>query len=177
MALYQVGESMERVLVSACLLGQKVRYDGEGKLCNDAVLQRWRASGRVVAFCPEVAGGLSTPRPPAEISNGRGGRAVLNREALVIEIGGRDVSAQFIAGAAAALQRASELGIRVAVLKEGSPSCGSGYIYDGSFAGLTVRAQGVTAALLIQNGVFVFSELQLSEADEKLRQLEASGDA
>jgi uncharacterized protein YbbK (DUF523 family) len=115
---------MERVLVSACLLGQKVRYDGEGKLCSDEVLQRWRASGRVVPFCPEIAGGFSTPRPPAEISNGQGGSAVLSGEAVVLHSGGNDVSAQFIAGAMAALHQASELGIRVAVLKKAAHRAG-----------------------------------------------------
>lgn len=168
-------KNVARVHVSACLLGEKVRYDGDDRLCNDGILQGWRKSGRVVPFCPEIAGGFPTPRPPAEISNGQGGSAVLCGNAEVLEAGGNDVTEKFIAGARAALQKASELRIRVAVMKEGSPSCGSTYTYDGSFAGGTVDKPGVAAALLLVHGVFVFSETQLAQADEKIRSLEANG--
>jgi uncharacterized protein YbbK (DUF523 family) len=170
-----IGENVERVLVSSCLLGQKVRYDGGDKLCSDEILQCWRASGRVVPFCPEIAGGFPTPRPPAEISKGQGGSAVLSGKAVVREAGGYDVTEQFVAGANAALRKAIDLGIRVAVLKEGSPSCGSTYTHDGNFAGGTAQKPGVTAALLLHHGLFVFSESQLKQADEKIRSLEANG--
>ena len=163
---------MERMLVSACLLGEKVRYDGGDKLCDDEILARWSANGRVVALCPELAGGFPTPRPPAEISNGKGGLAVLDGKAKVIEIAGQDVTAKYVAGASAALRKAVELGIRIAVLKEGSPSCGSAHTYDGSFTGRMVAKPGVTAAWLQEHGIFVFNELQLPEAEEKIKALE-----
>ncbi|HEX6739834.1 MAG TPA: DUF523 domain-containing protein [Vicinamibacteria bacterium] len=165
-----------RVLVSACLLGERVRYNGADAASASAVLARWLAEGRVVPFCPEVAGGLGVPREPAEIEieiNGSGGRAVLEGRARVLTVSGADVTPAFLAGANGALARAREEGIRVAVLKEGSPSCGSGFIYDGSFSGRRVGEVGVTAALLEREGLRVFSELQLEAADAWLRELES----
>lgn len=168
---------MNLVLVSACLLGSPVRYDGAHKRSSSAVLQRWVAEGRVVSVCPEVAGGLPVPRAPAEITAGAGGAAVLLGRAKVVDPQATDLSAQFVAGARHALQLALARGIRVAVLKEGSPSCGSGYIYDGTFVGGRVAEQGVTAALLESAGVRVFSETQLEQADEYLIGLGASDTA
>jgi uncharacterized protein YbbK (DUF523 family) len=164
---------MQRVLVSACLLGQKVRYDGGDKLCTDETLNRWQAEGRVVPFCPEVAGGLPTPRPAAEISGAGGGAGVLISRARVLDVGGTDVTAAFVVGAAAALEQLKAHGIRMAVLKDGSPSCGSTHTYDGSFSGATTAQPGVTAALLRENGVSVFSENEWLEAEAQLERLEA----
>jgi uncharacterized protein YbbK (DUF523 family) len=161
------------VLVSACLLGHKVRYDGGDKACNSDILERWLKQGRVLAICPEVAGGLPTPRPPAEIENAKGGVQVLRGAARVIEDTGHDVTPQFVAGAQAALRLAQAKGVRLAVLKEGSPSCGSGLVYDGSFSGRTMPGAGVTAALLRENGIFVFSELQIQQAQAQLEVLDA----
>ena len=166
---------MEYVLVSACLLGQAVRYNGGDKRCDDDILQRWLSEGRVVAICPEVAGGLPVPRPAAEIAGGAGGRTVLEGLARVVDSSGRDVSAHFVDGAEHAARLARARGIRVAVLKEGSPSCGSSFSYDGSFARVRVPVPGVTAARLIQDGIAVYSEEQLAQADARLRQLEAAG--
>ena len=163
---------MERILVSACLLGHAVRYNAQDQRCDDDVVQRWVAEGRVVAVCPEVAGGLPVPRPPAEIAGRAGGAQVLARAARVVDASGGDVSAQFIAGAAQALATARAHGIRVAVLKEGSPSCGSTYTYDGTFTGTRVPYAGVTAAQLQAAGVRVFSEAQLATADAFVRDLE-----
>lgn len=165
---------MHRILVSACLLGQAVRYNATDKRCDDDLLRRWMEEGRIVAVCPEVSGGLPVPRPPAEISGGAGGAAVLRASARVIAVTGQDVTAEFVRGAEQALARAHEHGIRVAVLKEGSPSCGSGYSYDGTFTGTRVPAPGVTTAHLQRAGVRVFSELQLGEADAWLRALDAA---
>lgn len=164
---------MERVLVSACLLGHPVRYDAQGKRSDDSVLQRWIAEGRVVSVCPEVAGGLPVPRPPAEIMGGAGGAAVLAGVAHVVANDGSDVSAAFVAGATQALAVARTHNIRVAVLKEGSPSCGSGYTYDGSFTRTRVPHVGVATAALNAAGVRVFSETQWAEADRLVRVLEA----
>ena len=164
---------MESVLVSACLLGEKIRYDGSDKRCDDPILQRWLQEGRVVPVCPEVVGGLPTPRAPAEIAEGAGGLEVLRQAGKVMDATGRDVSEQFKQGAWQALQLVRSKGIRIAVLKEGSPSCGSGYTYDGSFTGKKVDQPGVTTARLREAGVRVFSEAQLRQVDELLKLLEA----
>lgn len=159
---------LPKVLVSACLLGQPVRYNGADKRCDDAVLQRWLREGRVVPVCPEVAGGLPVPRAPAEIAGAAGGAQVLAGSARVVDASGADVSAAFVAGAERALALALAQGIRVAVLKEGSPSCGSGYSYDGSFSATRVPLPGVTTARLRAAGLLVFSELELAAADAAL---------
>ncbi len=163
----------ERVLVSACLLGAPVRYHGRGAACEAALLQRWQAEGRLVAFCPEVAGGLPTPRPPAEIEPGQSGQAVLHGRARVLDREGADVTAAFVAGAQQALARARAQGLRLAVLKEDSPSCGSARVYDGHFAGQRLPGAGVTAALLREAGLQVFSEWELAAAAQALARLEA----
>ncbi|MGE0132942.1 MAG: DUF523 domain-containing protein [Blastocatellales bacterium] len=164
---------MESVLVSSCLLGEAVRYNGADKRCDHHVLQRWIREGRVTLVCPEVAGGLLIPRPPAEIADGAGGLKVLTGVAKVVDANGRKVSEHFVKGAEQALDLARSRNIRIAVLKEGSPSCGSSYTYDGSFSGTKTPHPGVTAALLRQAGIHVFSEAQLEEADSLLKRFEA----
>jgi uncharacterized protein YbbK (DUF523 family) len=166
-------ENMQLVLVSSCLLGSPVRYNDIHKRCESEVLARWQAQGRVVPVCPEVAGGLPVPRPPAEITSGAGGAKVLLGQARVFDRQGQDVSHAFISGAQHVLVQAQSQNIRVAVLKEGSPSCGSGYIYDGCFSGVRVAEQGVLAALLAGSGISVFSEDQFVAANEMLLRLEA----
>lgn len=161
-----IRSELPKVLVSACLLGQPVRYDGRASGHPD-LLQAWQREGRVVPLCPEVAGGLPTPRPPAEIPGGQGG-AVLDGEAQVVTIVGEDVSAAFLAGGRLALELVRRHGIRVAVLKSGSPSCGNRLVYDGTFSGSKISGEGVTAALLRREGVLVFSELELDEAAKAL---------
>jgi len=144
-----------RVLISACLLGLCVRYNAK-TLPIHPHLAALAAQGRAIPYCPEVAGGLPTPRPPAECPTG--GEAVLAGIGQVINDEGQDLTSHFLAGARMALQTAQELQLETAVLKEGSPSCGSAYIYDGSFSGKRVQGMGVTAALLRQAGITVFSE-------------------
>jgi uncharacterized protein YbbK (DUF523 family) len=163
---------MELVLVSGCLLGQAVRYNGSDKLCNNNILQRWVEEGRVVSVCPEVAGGLGVPRLPAEISNGLGGLNVIIGIAKVIDSASNEVTKEFVKGAEFALELAKSKNIKIAVLKEGSPSCGTNFIYDGTFAGRKVFDVGVTTALLQRAGIKVFSENQLEEANKLLKQLE-----
>ncbi|WP_434699084.1 DUF523 domain-containing protein [Pseudomonas sp. D1-1] len=162
---------MQKILVSRCLLGHRVRYDGGARGPFD-LLQHWLDEGRLVPLCPEVAGGLPTPRPAAEIPGGQGAR-VLDGNAAVITTEGEDVSAQFLSGAYQALALAREHGIRIAVLKANSPSCGNLLTYDGTFSGVKIRGEGVTAALLKRNGVRVFSELELAEAALALKALTA----
>ncbi|PUA44766.1 DUF523 domain-containing protein [Pseudomonas protegens] len=160
---------MHKILVSRCLLGHRVRYDGGASGPFDQ-LAAWLQEGRVVALCPEVAGGLPTPRAAAEIPGGQGGDVLAGR-APVMTTEGEDVSAQFLSGARQALELVEQHGIRVAVLKANSPSCGNLLTYDGTFSGVKVSGEGVTAALLKQHGVQVFSELQLSEAASALAAL------
>jgi uncharacterized protein YbbK (DUF523 family) len=163
---------MVRVLVSSCLLGERVRYNGAAASSHDIILGAWIDEGRVVPFCPEVAGGLGVPRPPAEI-RGADGEAVLDARGAVITHAGTDVTANFLDGARKALDAARARGVRVAVLKDGSPSCGSSWIYDGTFSGARQAGRGVTAALLEREGIRVFSERELREAQEYVRTLEA----
>jgi len=153
---------MQKILVSACLLGEAVRYDGAAH-GPFAQLQAWQAEGRVLALCPEMAGGLPTPRPPAEILGGQG-RAVLAGQQVVRDCHGRDVSDAFRAGAARALALVREQGIGMAVLKARSPSCGNRQTYSGEFSGRLVEGAGVTAAALQAAGVVVFNEDELEQA-------------
>lgn len=162
---------MEKILVSRCLLGHRVRYDG-GAHGPFGLLERWQAEGRVVALCPEVAGGLPTPRPPAEIPGGQGAE-VLDGARPVLGVDGEDVTAAFVAGAEQALALVERHGIRLALLKARSPSCGNRENYDGSFTGARVAGEGVTAAALRRAGVRVFSEEELAELAAALAELEA----
>jgi uncharacterized protein YbbK (DUF523 family) len=162
---------VEKVLVSACLLGANVRYHGGNARLLHPILQRWADEGRLVSTCPEVAGGLTTPRPAAEVRWGTGEQS--ERLLIVRTSDGRDVSDAFARGAEEALAVARRFRIRVAVLKDGSPSCGATAIFDGTFSGTKVAGEGVTAALLRANGVHVFSDTQLDQAASVLGALEA----
>lgn len=140
-----------RILISACLLGTCCRYDGGGNR------QEWAEElGRryeLVPVCPEQLGGLATPRPPAERL---GDRVVTNT--------GGDVTAAYEKGAAEALALAKLLNCQAAVLKERSPSCGRGAIYDGTFSHTQVPGDGVTAQRLLETGIPVYGESQVRQA-------------
>lgn len=144
---------MDKILVSACLLGERCRYDGGSKPCNDSVLSQWRAEGRLVPVCPEVMGGLSTPRLPCQRRDGR-----------VVSESGADFTAEYARGAQLALAAAKKCNAVMCILKEYSPSCGVNEIYDGSFTGAKIKGQGMAVQLLLQNGFAVFSERQLLQA-------------
>jgi len=159
---------MQRILVSSCLLGEPVRYHGGHSRADHPALQRWLAEGRIVALCPETAGGLPTPRPAAEIVRRADGVRVLTAA-------GGDVTEAFARGADEAERLCRLHAIRVAILKESSPSCGSHTIYDGSFAGRKVGGLGITASRLAGLGVRVFSESEIGEALEFVSGLEAGG--
>ena len=147
---------MERILVSACLLDQPVRYDGRAKTCDHPALARWQAEGRLIPFCPEMAAGFPVPRPAAELlSNDAGSPSEC--AARVIDARGADVTDAFRAGAEAAVDAACRAGVCYAVLTDGSPSCGSSFVYDGSFTGARRPGAGITATLLRSAGVQVFS--------------------
>ena len=164
---------MIKVLVSACLLGDRVRYNGASASASSAILTQWIDEGRVVPFCPEVAGGLGVPRPAAEISGGTG-EAVLDGHASVMTGSGADVTDHFRRGAELALAAARAQNVRVAILKDGSPSCGSGSIYDGTFSGRKHTGHGVTTALLERHGIRVFSEAQFTDAAKYLASLDST---
>ncbi len=140
----------EKLLISACLLGTPCRYDGKSVVCEKACLLSEKYE--LVPICPEVTGGLKTPRIPSE----RSGDRVINKE-------GGDVTRNFINGALEALKLAKEEGIKKALLKERSPSCGRGRIYDGSFSGKLVEGDGVAAELLMKNGISVYTESEIEK--------------
>ena len=149
-----------KVLVSACLLGQPVRYDARSN--GNLRLIELQKQGRVVAVCPEMAGGLSVPRPAAEIVGGDG-NDVLDGKATVQTADGANVTQAFIAGAQHALELAQHHGVAAVVLKARSPSCGNAAIYDGSHSGVLVAGQGVTTALLRRHGILVLNEDELDQ--------------
>ena len=164
--------SQIRILVSACLLGEPVRYTGADARSASPILAKWLSDGRVVRFCPELAGGLGVPRPAAEI-RGADGLMVLSGAARVVTASGSDVTEAFLRGARLALEAALAANVRLAVLKDGSPSCSSDVIYDGSFTGQKRQGHGVTTALLEQAGIRVFSEARIDEAAKYLDRLES----
>ena len=143
------------VLVSACLLGVACRYDGRDNRCRR--LDELAALAAPVPVCPEQLGGLPTPRTPAERLGGR----VLTRD-------GRDVTGAFRRGADEVLRLTGFYGARFALLKSRSPSCGAGFIYDGSFSGRLTPGDGVAAAALRGAGVRVFTEEQIDQFIETL---------
>lgn len=140
----------EAVLISGCLLGLCCRYDGKSKLNENisALSEKYY----LIPVCPEQLGGLKTPRNPSEIINGR-----------VISSAGDDVTAEYRRGAEEALRLARLFGCKKAILKEHSPSCGFGKIYDGSFSGTLIDGSGIAAALLAENGIAVFGEGRIAE--------------
>lgn len=142
-------------LISACLLGHKVRYDGRDCLVKELV--NYLLPDQYVTICPEVSGGLPIPRPAAEIQGGTG-LEVLKGLAQITDIQGQNVSTTFIQGAYAALKLAQKFQVTHAVLKANSPSCGSKLIYDGSFTGNKIQSDGVTAALFKQHDIEVMTE-------------------
>lgn len=162
---------MQKILVSSCLLGEKVRYDG-GDCAQDGLIRLWQEQGRIVPFCPESAGGLPTPRPPAEIERGYNAEDVLRGAARVLRQDGGDVTAAFVNGAERALACCWKHRIKIAILKEGSPSCGVACVHDGTFSGRKKPGQGITARLLSRHGISVFHEGQLEMAARRLAELE-----
>ncbi|WP_251976385.1 DUF523 domain-containing protein [Salinicola avicenniae] len=159
-----------KILISACLLGEAVRYDGSHKRVEHAAICRWRDEGRLVPLCPEVAAGLPTPRAAAEIRHGDGA-AVIAGDAAVFDEAGKDCSVAFLEGAWLAVETARRHGCQVALLTEFSPSCGSRAIYDGRFRGERVAGQGVVTAALEAEGVDVYSQYEIEALQARLSQL------
>ena len=145
------------IAVSECLRGTPCRYDGMAKPNKGA---RELVKAGAVCICPEVLGGLDTPRSPAEIQGGDG-FDVLCGKAKVVNKAGEDVTAQYVKGAEIVLELCKKYGVTEAVLKEKSPSCGCGRIYDGTFSGTLTDGDGVTAELLKENGIRVYGESEI----------------
>jgi len=154
---------MEKILISACLAGDLVRYDGKRVPLTNILLSKWNQKGMLINVCPEVSGGLKIPRLEAQIVNGTG-QDVLEGKAKVVDIEGHDVTLFFIRGAQYALRQAKKHKIEIAILKEKSPSCGVHHIYDGNFDSTLIPGVGVTTAILKQRGINVFSENELDRA-------------
>lgn len=143
-----------KILVSACLLGENCKYSG-GNNKNDKVIALGKKH-KLIPICPECFAQLPIPRPPAEIV----GDKVFNKL-------GEDITEHFKDGAEKALYVAEEAGGQTAILKERSPSCGFGEIYDGSFTGKTIRGNGITAQLLYDNGITIFGESSVDKIEDK----------
>ena len=135
------------ILISACLLGMSCRYNGEGQIIpgTDKLMEKHH----LVPICPEIYGGLSTPREPSEIKNGR-----------VISKSGNDLTEYFERGAQEILALAKLYHCKYAILKERSPSCGYKEIYDGTFSGKIINGNGILAALLLKNGIVIIDETE-----------------
>jgi len=145
---------MKKILISACMFGQPVRYDGNhNSVMEHPTLALWQEEGRLVPICPEISGGLKTPRPAAEAQS--------RFPILITTCEGEDVTPEFLLGAEMALECAQEHDVCCALMKARSPSCGNDQIYDGNFDGTLIPGSGAAAAELIQAGIPVFNENQL----------------
>ncbi len=157
-----------KILFSACLLGEKVRYDGQDKQIDSPIIRKWLSKDLVVSICPEVVGGLPIPRLAAEIQDPDAiPIKVLNNEQ-------QDVTQYFIQGAEKTLAVCQKYQIKMAIMTDNSPSCGSSKIYDGHFSGNKIEGQGVTVRLLEKHGIKVFSHFQLELAEKYYQSLNAS---
>ena len=146
-----------KVLISACLLGDNVKYSGGNNLTPELVTLLEKYNVKIVKICPECFAGLTIPRVPSEI-----------REDKVF---GRDITEEFLSGAEKTYQVAKRKQVDFAILKERSPSCGSSYIYDGSFSGNVIQGQGLTAKKLSKENIIIFSEENLEEIKDYLEEL------
>lgn len=152
---------MRKILVSGCLYGWLCRYDGERIVCTDSRLLKWKEEGRLVPICPEVFGGLPTPRPDSQ----RVGEKV-------VTAAGEDMTEPYEIGAREALRLAKEHDVLFAIMKEDSPSCGSRFIYDGTFTGTKIEGAGRASQLLMEAGFRVLNENMIDEAAALLEQAE-----
>ena len=157
---------MQKILISACLLGSKVKYNGGDNFLDSELIRTWQAQGRLVSLCPEVAGGLTVPRKPCEI--------ISQTPLKVVTIDGEDCTQNFSLGATKALALVQEHNIQVAILKESSPSCGTQKRYDGTFSNHKILGEGVTACLLREHGIKIFNENQCLQLQALLKTIDMS---
>jgi uncharacterized protein YbbK (DUF523 family) len=154
---------MKKILVSECLYGDRiVRYDAKDCANQDPRFLKWKAEGRLVKICPEVFGGLPTPRPDSQ----------RQEDGTVKANTGEDVTKEYMEGAKEALRLAKENDVAFCIMKLDSPSCGSKLIYDGTFTGNKVPGQGLAVEYLRNGGLTVFGEDQLDEAEKLLKNYE-----
>lgn len=151
-------------IISACLCGVNCKYNGKNNL-NDRCLKLFK-EGKAVLVCPEQLGGLQTPRKPVELNNIAS--EVVEGQGKALTNKGKDVTKQFLNGAYETLKIARELGATKAILKEGSPSCGSNFVYDGTFSGNKIKGKGITTQILESEGITVFSDEDLEVNHSKL---------
>lgn len=148
-----------KLLISACLCGENTKYNGGNNLIKE--MDTLKEAFEFVFICPEVMGGLPIPRDPSEI-----------RGAYVVSSKGKDVTEAYQRGAQRALLIAKQHQIRVALLKEKSPSCGKNEIYDGTFTGTRIKGEGVTTKLLKENGIIVYNEFEVNQLLGAVEQIE-----
>lgn len=160
-------DNQPKILISACLLGDPVRYDGTDLFIDHPLIKKWLDQERLIAVCPEVEGGMSVPRAAAEITNGDG-KSVLGGKSRVQDSTGEDVTNAFIKGALKTLKIALDNACVAAILTEHSPSCGSNQVYDGTFTKTKRDGVGVTTSMLEQNHIPVFNQEQLENLQEYL---------
>lgn len=160
-----------KILISSCLLGEDVRYDGNNSsiaftpsftFSIKELFMDILCENEIYSFCPEVAGGLPIPRTPSEIVKN-------NKPFIIKNEKGDDVTINFLLGAKKALDICIEENIKVALLKSKSPSCGNKQIYDGTFTSKLIEGQGLTARLLEENGVKVFNENEIKDLDKFIK--------
>lgn len=162
----------KKILVSACLLGRPVRYNGTGATSVHPILQQWLQEDRLILVCPEILAGMSIPREPCEIKGEGAGLGVLDGTAYVINKNGDDVTAEFIHGAKKVLELVKKHQIKIAIMKARSPSCGNIQTYDGSFSSKLIIGQGVASALLKKHGCKIFNEEHLENAKKYLFEID-----
>lgn len=138
---------MENILISACLLGINCKYNAENNKLNDEIINSLKEKYNLIPFCPEILGGMPTPRNPVEIRNGS-----------FVDYDGQHYTDKFVKGAEESLKLAELFKVKTAILKEKSPSCGSNYIYDGNFTGKKIKGMGITAQKFFENEIELFSE-------------------
>ncbi len=160
-----------KILVSSCLLGEDVRYDGANSsiaynpsfsFFTKELFMDILCENDIYSFCPEVSAGLGIPRVPAEIISEEKPFKVLSKDK-------KDVTINFLLGAKNTLELCQKEGIKVALLKSKSPSCGNENIYDGTFEGVLKKGQGLSAKLLSENNIKIFNETQLKQLDEYIK--------
>jgi uncharacterized protein YbbK (DUF523 family) len=152
---------MRKILVSGCLFGDHVRYDDGDVPCLDARFLKWKSEGRLIPVCPEVFGGLAIPRPDSQRVGDR-----------ILACTGPDVTKEYTDGALEALRLAKEHAVAFAIMKEDSPSCGSKFIYDGSFTDTKKAGVGLAVEYLLKAGFVVFDEEELDLAEALLQEMD-----
>ena len=142
------------ILVSACLAGINCKYDGKNN--ENKYVKKLVKEGKAIPVCPEVLGGMKTPRIPCEIIKDKNGKKVINKK-------GKNHTEEFENGALKTLKIARAVKADTAILKSKSPSCGYGKIYDGSFSDEIIKGNGLTTSLLLKNGIDIYTEKQINE--------------